>query len=70
MVKLNALKLVEDKKVLTVWDAELLDVIAVLTESLTVKLTQKQILMLQLSDLDIENGRLISQEQLDKADFV
>ena len=35
----------------------------------TVKLTEEQILMLQLSDLDIKNGRLISQEQLDKADL-
>jgi hypothetical protein len=31
--------------------------------------TGEQILMLQLSDLDIKNGRLISQEQLDKADL-
>ncbi|MDP2891160.1 MAG: hypothetical protein Q8P34_19610 [Bacteroidota bacterium] len=35
----------------------------------TVKLTDEQILMLQLSDLDIKNGRLISQDQLDKADL-
>ena len=35
----------------------------------TVKLTGEQILMLQLSDLDIKNGRLISQELLDKADL-
>jgi len=35
----------------------------------TVKLTEEQILMLQLSDLDIKNGRLISQDQLDKADL-
>jgi hypothetical protein len=34
-----------------------------------VKLTEEQILMLQLSDLDIETGRLISQEQLDKNDL-
>jgi len=35
----------------------------------TVKLTEEQILMLQLSDKDIEAGRLISQEQLDKNDL-
>jgi hypothetical protein len=35
----------------------------------TVKLTEEQILMLQMSDLDIKNGRLISQDQLDKNDL-
>ena len=35
----------------------------------TVKLTQEQVLMLQLSDQDIKKGRLISQEQLDKEDL-
>ena len=35
----------------------------------TVKLTDEQILMLQLSDKDIKNGKLISQSQLDKADL-
>ncbi|HLN73662.1 MAG TPA: hypothetical protein VK205_10230 [Prolixibacteraceae bacterium] len=34
-----------------------------------VSLTDEQILMLQLSDLDIKNGELISQEQLDKDDL-
>lgn len=34
-----------------------------------VSLTDEQILMLQLSDLDIKNGQLISQEQLDKDDL-
>jgi hypothetical protein len=34
-----------------------------------VRLTDEQILMLQLSDLDIKNGQLISQEQLDKDDL-
>ncbi len=33
-----------------------------------VKLTEEQKLMLQLSDKDIENDRLISQSQLDKSD--
>lgn len=35
----------------------------------SVKLTEEQILMLQLSDQDIQNGRLISQDQLDKDDL-
>jgi hypothetical protein len=35
----------------------------------TVKLTEEQILMLQLSDKDIKNGKLISQNQLDKDDL-
>ncbi len=33
-----------------------------------VNLTQEQVLMLQLSDGDIENGKLISQGQIDKKD--
>lgn len=33
-----------------------------------VKLTKEQVLMLQLSDMDIENDRLISQEELDEKD--
>ncbi len=35
----------------------------------TVKLTEEQILMLQLSDQDIKNGKLITQSQLDKDDL-
>jgi hypothetical protein len=35
----------------------------------TVKLTKEQILMLQLSDNDIKNGKIISQSQLDKSDM-
>jgi hypothetical protein len=34
-----------------------------------VKLSDEQILMLKLSDKDIEAGRLISQEELDKSDM-
>jgi len=34
-----------------------------------VKLTEEQVLMLQLSDDDIKNNRLISQDQLDKNDL-
>jgi hypothetical protein len=35
----------------------------------TVKLTEEQILMLQLSDDDIKDGNLISQNRLDKDDL-
>ncbi len=35
----------------------------------TVKLTKEQILMLQLSDKDIKNGKLIPQSHLDKDDL-
>ena len=34
-----------------------------------IKLTEEQIRMLQLSEQDIENGRVISQSQLDKSDL-
>ena len=34
-----------------------------------VKLTREQVLMLNLSEEDIENGRLISQDQLDSDDL-
>ena len=39
------------------------------TEKDTVKLTEEQILMLQLSDNDIKTGKLINQAQLDKSDL-
>lgn len=35
----------------------------------TVQLTEEQVLMLQLSDNDIKNGKLISHDQLDKDDL-
>jgi hypothetical protein len=35
----------------------------------TVKLTEEQTLMLQLSDNDIRSGKLINQSQLDKSDL-
>ena len=35
----------------------------------TVKLTEEQIVMLKLSDLDIKEGKLIAQSQLDKSDL-
>ncbi len=35
----------------------------------TVQLSKEQILMLQLSDKDIANGKLILQETLDKSDL-
>jgi phosphomevalonate kinase len=39
------------------------------TEKDTVKLTEEQTLMLQLSDNDIKTGKLINQAQLDKRDL-
>jgi len=61
-------------KLLTITDADDLSAIYQLVErsSLdndTVKLTEEQMLMLQLSDKDILNGKLISQDQLDKEDL-
>jgi len=38
-------------------------------ENEKVELTEEQILMLQLSEHDIENGNLITQTELDKSDF-
>jgi len=38
-------------------------------ENEKVKLTEEQILMLQLSEHDIENGNLMSQTELDKSDL-
>jgi len=35
----------------------------------TVQLTEEQVLMLQLSDDDIRNGKVISHDQLDKDDL-
>lgn len=62
-------------KLLTITDADYLSAIYQLVERSsadndTVKLTEEQTLMLQLSDKDILNGKLISQNQLDKEDLV
>ena len=38
-------------------------------ENDTVELTEEQLVMLQLSEHDIENGNLITQTELDKSDF-
>jgi len=38
-------------------------------ENKNVSLTDEQVLMLKLSDKDIKNGQLISQNQLDKEDL-
>lgn len=61
-------------KLLTITDADDLSAIYQLVERSSldndaVKLTEEQTLMLQLSDKDILNGRLISQDQLDKEDL-
>lgn len=39
------------------------------TDQNKIKLTKEQIFMLQLSDIDIKNDKLISQSQLDKNDL-
>jgi len=61
-------------KLLTITDEDYLSAIYQLVERSssdndTVKLTKEQTLMLQLSDKDILNGKLISQDQLDKEDL-
>jgi len=61
-------------KLLTISNKEYLSALNQLVESSSVdkglvNLTAEQISMLKLSDLDIENGRLISQDQLDKNDL-
>jgi len=61
-------------KLLTITDADDLSAIYQLVEKSSsdndaVKLTEEQTLMLQLSDKDILNGKLISQDQLDKEDL-
>jgi hypothetical protein len=61
-------------KLLTITDADDLSAIYQLVERSssdndTVKLTEEQMLMLQLSDKDILDGKVISQDQLDKEDL-
>jgi len=62
------------EKLLTISNKDYLKALYKLVESSTidkptVKLTEEQTLMLKLSDKDIKNGRLISQNQLDKDDL-
>ncbi|MFA6924845.1 MAG: hypothetical protein WC223_11405 [Bacteroidales bacterium] len=61
-------------KLLTISNRDYLSALFQLVNSSTtdkdiVKLTDEQILMLQLSDNDIKDGKLISQSQLDKSDI-
>jgi hypothetical protein len=61
-------------KLLTISNKDYLSALYQLVESSTVdndivKLSDEQILMLKLSDKDIEAGRIISQEELDKSDM-
>jgi len=61
-------------KLLTISNKEYLLALNRLVETSTidnepVKLTDEQILMLQLSDNDIKTGKIISQETLDKNDL-
>lgn len=61
-------------KLLAISDKEYLSALNKLVDGSTlgagsVNLTEEQILMLQLSDRDIEAGRLISHEELNKSDL-
>jgi len=61
-------------KFLTISDKNYLTALSQIVENSskendTVTLTEEQMLMLQLSDNDIKNGKLISQTQLDKNDL-
>lgn len=61
-------------KLLTISNKEYLSALYQLVNSSsvdqdTVQLTEEQVLMLQLSDNDIKNGKLISHDQLDKDDL-
>jgi len=61
-------------KLLTISNKKYLQALNQLVENGTttnsvVQLSNEQILMLQLSDKDIESEKLISQEQLDKSDL-
>lgn len=46
---------------------QLVEQSSVATEVVT--LTEEQVLLLQLSDKDIENGRLVNQELVDRSDW-
>jgi hypothetical protein len=61
-------------KLLTITNKDYLSALYKLVENSSVddnvvKLSEEQILMLQLSDNDIKEGKLISQEQMDKDDL-
>ena len=61
-------------KLLTITNKDYLQALFQLVEKSNVdkdvvKLTEEQLLMLKLSDSDIENSRLISHHQLDKDDL-
>lgn len=61
-------------KLLTISNKDYLSALHQLVENSSVdndlvKLSDEQILMLKLSDKDIESGKLISQEEVDKSDL-
>ena len=61
-------------KLLTITNKDYLSALYQLIEKSSVdtdvvKLSEEQIIMLQLSDIDIEEGNLISQAELDKRDL-
>lgn len=62
------------EKLLTISNKDYLSAIFQLVQSSSadkdvVKLTEEQVVMLNLSEKDIKNGKLISQSKLDKADL-
>ncbi|WP_428328645.1 hypothetical protein [Mucilaginibacter sp.] len=73
MATIDALRNSLIDKLLTISNKEYLLALNQLVEKSTansnVQLSENQILMLQLSDKDIEAGKLIAQEQLDKNDL-
>lgn len=61
-------------KLLTISNKEYLSALNQLVQNSSIdndiiKLSNEQILMLQLSDNDIKNGRILTQEQIDKIDL-
>ncbi|MCG3166987.1 MAG: hypothetical protein POELPBGB_02770 [Bacteroidia bacterium] len=61
-------------KLLTITNKDYLSALYKLVEKSSVdndkvKLTKEQMKMLKLSDADIKNGRLLSQEEVDKSDL-
>lgn len=62
------------EKLLTISNKDYLSALFQLVQSSSadkdlVKLTEEQVVMLNLSEKDIKNGKLISQSKLDKADL-
>ena len=74
MASIDAIRNGIINKLLTISNKDYLNALYQLIEKSSVdkdrvKLTEEQILMLKLSDKDIKNGKLITQNQLDKEDL-